>query len=84
MLWSAEADGAIDYCNQRVLDYTGLSPEQVRGAGWMKSVHQDEIEKTEQAWRAAVSTGEPFFGNSGLGVLVRGSNRTCCIPSATR
>ena len=23
MLWSAEADGAIDYCNQRALDYTG-------------------------------------------------------------
>lgn len=60
MLWSAGADGAIDYCNQRVLDYTGLSPEQVQGAGWMKSVHQDEIEKMEQAWRAAVSTGAPF------------------------
>jgi PAS domain S-box-containing protein len=60
MLWSAGADGAIDYCNQRVLDYTGLSPEQVQGAGWMKSVHQDEIEKMEQAWRAAVSTGELF------------------------
>jgi PAS domain S-box-containing protein len=43
-----------------VLDYTGLSAEQVRGAGWMKSVHQDEIEKMEQAWRAAVSSGEPF------------------------
>src|SRR5271166_2814568 len=60
MLWSANADGAIDYCNQRVLDYTGLSPEQVHGTGWMKSVHQDEIEKMEQSWRAAVSTGEPF------------------------
>ena len=60
MLWSAEADGAIDYCNQRVLDYTGLSAEQVRGAGWMKSVHQDDIEKMAQAWTAAVSAGEPF------------------------
>jgi PAS domain S-box-containing protein len=60
MLWSAEADGAINYCNQRVLDYTGLSPEQIQGAGWMKSVHEDEIEKMDQAWRAAVSTGEPF------------------------
>lgn len=60
MLWSADADGTIDYCNQRVLDYTGLSPEQVREAGWMKSVHQDDVEKMKQAWRAAVSTGEPF------------------------
>jgi PAS domain S-box-containing protein len=60
MLWSAEADGAIDYCNQRVLDYTGLLAEQVRGAGWLKSVHQDDMEKMAQAWTAAVSTGEPF------------------------
>src|SRR5882762_137268 len=60
MLWSAEADGAIDYCNQRVLDYTGLPAEQVHGAGWMKTVHEDDIEKMAQAWTVAVSTGEPF------------------------
>ena len=60
MLWSAEPDGAIDYCNQRVLDYTGLSAEQVRGAGWMKTVYPDDIETMSQAWTAAVSSGEPF------------------------
>jgi PAS domain S-box-containing protein len=60
MLWSANADGAIDYCNQRVLDYTGLSAQQVHGAGWMKSVHRDDSEKMAQEWRRTVSTGEPF------------------------
>ena len=60
MLWSAEPDGAIDYCNQRVLDYTGLSAEQVRGAGWMKTVHQDDVDKMAMAWSAAVSSGQPF------------------------
>ena len=60
MLWSAEPDGAIDYCNQRALDYTGLSAEQVRGAGWMKTVHRDDIETMARAWPAAVSSGEPF------------------------
>jgi PAS domain S-box-containing protein len=60
MLWSAEPDGAIDYCNQRALDYTGLSAEQVRGAGWMKTVHRDDIETMARAWTAAVSSGEPF------------------------
>jgi PAS domain S-box-containing protein len=60
MLWSADAEGGVDYCNQRALDYTGLSTEQVRGAGWMKAVHQDDIEKMAQNWIAAVSTGEPF------------------------
>jgi PAS domain S-box-containing protein len=60
MLWSAEVDGAIDYCNRRVLDYTGLPAEQVHRAGWMNAVHQDDSEKMAQAWRRAVSTGEPF------------------------
>lgn len=60
MLWSADRSGAIDYCNQRLLDYTGLSVEQVRGAGWVRAVHQDDIGKMQQAWRAAVSSGEPF------------------------
>jgi len=60
MLWSAEADGAVDYCNQRVLDYTGLSAEQVRGAGWMQTVHRDDTATMSRAWTAAVSSGEPF------------------------
>src|SRR5215510_6003502 len=60
MLWSADADGAVDYCNQRVRDYTGLSAEEVRGAGWKKAVHQDDVEKMAQAWITAVSTGKPF------------------------
>jgi PAS domain S-box-containing protein len=60
MLWSAEPDGAVDYCNQRALDYTGLSAEQVRGAGWMETVHRDDIEIMSRAWTTAVSSGELF------------------------
>ena len=60
MLWSAEADGAVDYCNQQVLDYTGLSKEQVRGAGWMKTVHRDDVDKMTREWSAAVSIGQRF------------------------
>jgi PAS domain S-box-containing protein len=60
MLWSADADGAIDYCNQRVLDYTGLTVEEVQSPGWTKAVHQDDSEKMAQAWTTAVSTGKPF------------------------
>ncbi|MGC2015893.1 MAG: PAS domain S-box protein [Candidatus Acidiferrales bacterium] len=60
MLWTAEPDGAVDYCNQRALDYTGLSAEQVRGAGWMKTVHRDDIKSVSRAWTTAVCSGEPF------------------------
>jgi PAS domain S-box-containing protein len=60
MLWSAEVDGAVDYCNRRVLDYTGLPAEQVHRAGWMNAVHQDDSEQMARAWKRAVSSGEPF------------------------
>ena len=60
MLWSADVDGAVDYCNRRVLDYTGLPAERVHRAGWMNAVHPDDSEKMAQAWTHAVSTGEPF------------------------
>jgi PAS domain S-box-containing protein len=60
MLWSADADGSVDYCNQRVLDYTGLSSEEVRGGHWMKAVHRDDASGMAEAWRSAVATGEPF------------------------
>jgi PAS domain S-box-containing protein len=60
MLWSADADGANDYCNQRMLEYTGLSAEEVRGSGWKKAVHPDDVEKVVQAWNAAVFTGKLF------------------------
>jgi PAS domain S-box-containing protein len=60
MLWSADADGSINYCNQRVLDYTGLSAAEVRGGHWMKAVHHDDTGGMAEAWSRAVSTGEPF------------------------
>jgi toluene monooxygenase system protein E len=60
MLWSATPDGAVDYCNTRVLDYTGLSQDEVKGAGWMKTIHPDDAENMARAWIHSVESGEPF------------------------
>ena len=60
MLWSAAPDGAIDYYNQRVLDYTGLSMHELRGAGWIKPIHPDERDAMTKVWIAAVAEGVPF------------------------
>jgi PAS domain S-box-containing protein len=60
MLWSAAPDGAIDYYNQRVLDYTGLSMDELRGAGWIKPIHPDERYAMTKAWTEAVAEGVPF------------------------
>jgi len=60
MLWSATADGAIDYCNARVLDYTGLSHGEIQGTGWMKAIHPDDADNIARAWTDAVESGNPF------------------------
>jgi PAS domain S-box-containing protein len=60
MLWSATPDGAVDYCNARVLEYTGLAQDEIAGAGWMKTIHTDDARNTERAWAHSVRTGDPL------------------------
>lgn len=60
MLWSATSDGAIDYCNARLLDYTGCSAEAVMGSGWTKALHPDDVEQTARVWISCVTTGAPY------------------------
>jgi PAS domain S-box-containing protein len=60
MLWSAAPDGTIDYYNQRILDYTGLSMDELRGAGWIKPIHPEERDAMAKVWTAAVAEGVPF------------------------
>jgi PAS domain S-box-containing protein len=60
MLWSATPEGVIDYCNARVLDYTGFSAEEVMGNGWMKLLHPDDVAETTKVWMSCVRTGAPY------------------------
>jgi PAS domain S-box-containing protein len=60
MLWSATPEGAIDYCNGRLLAYTGFSAEEVKGNGWMKVVHPDDIDQTSRVWINCVRSGSPY------------------------
>jgi PAS domain S-box-containing protein len=60
MLWSASPDGATEYCNGRLLDYTGFSLEQVMSDGWMNLLHPDDVEPTAEVWKSCVKNGAPF------------------------
>ncbi len=59
MVWCAAPDGELNYLNQRLLDYTGTSPDAWAQAGWAKLLHPDDAESTAQAWGHAVATGQP-------------------------
>lgn len=60
MVWAARADGAMDYANQRWVNFTGLSVEQSRGIGWMTAVHPEDVSRTKKTWETAVVNGGLF------------------------
>jgi PAS domain S-box-containing protein len=60
MLWSATPEGAVDYCNGRLLDYTGFSAEEVIGNVWTTLLHPDDVDRAGRVWRSCVTTGAPY------------------------
>ncbi|HTO04437.1 MAG TPA: PAS domain-containing protein, partial [Opitutus sp.] len=60
MLWSATAEGAIDYCNGRLLEYTGFPADEVMGTGWTKLLHPDDVDRTAREWLSCVTTGKQY------------------------
>jgi PAS domain S-box-containing protein len=60
MLWSATPEGVIDYCNARVLDYTGFSARDIMGSGWTKLLHPNDVDETVRTWMSCVATGLPY------------------------
>jgi PAS domain S-box-containing protein len=64
IVWTALADGRVDYMNSRWLDYTGLSLEQSLGNGWAAGVHPDDAGSLREKWEAAVAAGTPVEGEA--------------------
>ncbi|HEX6058433.1 MAG TPA: ATP-binding protein [Gemmatimonadaceae bacterium] len=60
LAWSAQADGYIDWYNERWYEYTGTTPEAMEGWGW-QSVHDPEVLPVVLArWEASIATGRSF------------------------
>src|SRR5215472_17318068 len=56
--WSALADGALEYVNQRFRDYTGLSPDELYGSGWKSAVHRYDIQPLESWLQELIESRE--------------------------
>ena len=57
-VWSTLPDGSVDFINQRVLESTGLSTEELLGSGWESIIHPDDLAKYVDEWRVALGTGK--------------------------
>ncbi len=62
LVWSALPDGDFEFCNQRWLDYTGMSFNEIKGWGWAAAIHPQDITDLREAWRTAL-VGSTSFGS---------------------
>ncbi|MGQ9365419.1 ATP-binding protein [Azospirillum sp. ST 5-10] len=60
LVWTADATGHVDFYNDRVGAYAGLSDGGDEHWTWAPALHADDRAATLEAWNRAVATGEPF------------------------
>ncbi|MFC0396850.1 PAS domain-containing sensor histidine kinase [Paraburkholderia rhizosphaerae] len=56
MMWSARADGYLDFVNERWTQHTGLPLDEARGAGWQSAIHPDDLNTATRAWRKLIES----------------------------
>lgn len=62
LVWTANADGVVDYYNSLATNYEGINLNKVTQTwSWQPVVHPDEIEATVSAWQQAQETGTYEF-----------------------
>ncbi|GGY69149.1 hypothetical protein GCM10011613_11830 [Cellvibrio zantedeschiae] len=60
IVWTAKANGEVDFFNHRWESYTGLTVEQTKGWDWSPVLHPDDLPNCLSVWKNALATGEPF------------------------
>ncbi|MBX3076133.1 PAS domain-containing protein [Candidatus Obscuribacterales bacterium] len=60
VVWTATADGLIDFYSRRWDEYTGLNFRDTSGNNWQQVVHPDDLSPCMEHWSACLKTGESF------------------------
>jgi PAS domain S-box-containing protein len=60
LVWTANADGYVDYYNERWYEFTGLSRDQFGNESWEPTLHPEDLQKTRDAWSAAIQSGTAY------------------------
>jgi PAS domain S-box-containing protein len=59
-VWTAAPDGRLDWFNDRIFDYSGMTFHDLVGDGWTRLVHPDDLERAAKTWADALATGSPY------------------------
>jgi PAS domain S-box-containing protein len=61
-IWSANADGQIEYCNQQLLEFTGCTADELRGETFFRIIHPEDEQLFRESWKNAVESGNKLEG----------------------
>ena len=59
-VWTAAADGRLDWLNDQVYAFSGASPGSLLGRKWLAFIHPDDLAGVSAKWEQALRTGEPY------------------------
>ncbi len=59
-VWSAPANGELDWFNDRVYGYAGREPGAFHGGRWSEMVHPDDLGSAATAWSHSLATGDTY------------------------
>ena len=60
VLWTAGADGSIDYISDSMYAYSGVTREQARGWGWTQALHPDDQAACRERWERCLRDGSTY------------------------
>ena len=60
-IWTSDTEGNLNYFNQSVFDYSGLTLDQITEDGWIQIVHPDDREENINQWMNSIKTGKDFL-----------------------
>src|SRR5712691_10730430 len=58
LAWCSLPDGTGEFWNRRWHEYTGLSPEAVRGWGWQDAIHPEDLKQITDKWLGSLASGQ--------------------------
>jgi PAS domain S-box-containing protein len=59
-MWTAKADGMLDWFNATVYTYSGASPGDLDGDKWASIVHPDDLPLAADRWSKALASGHVY------------------------
>ncbi len=60
LIWTTNANGDVEYVNDRWVAFTGYDLNATRDGGWRSAIHPEQEIAVLDRWRESVRTGEPL------------------------